>query len=131
MADAVADGTLGREELMRLADEVYKVDDTGRYKKVFEKLEANSTDGKAAAGMDKSELNLALKAGAFEEAEVTKEQYRAACRAAPVLTLSTGHEDNPFYNQRMFTGKFVEAWFAKLGLPLVPREASCLDIFCA
>ena len=88
-ADAVADGTLGRDELQRLAD---------------------------ALGSSLWDLCGRLGTEATEKAEVSEEHFRAKCREHP-----------PPYEP----GRFVEGWFRKLELPLLPREAGCLDFCCA
>ena len=66
---------------------------------------------------------------ATEQAEVSEEQFRDRC--ASVVRLDLSDSRNPFYGERAFEGKLVEIWFEKLELPLLPREAGCLDFFCA
>eukprot|EP01045_Picozoa_sp_COSAG04_P009904 COSAG04_NODE_591_length_12289_cov_10.947252_3_plen_1124_part_00 len=133
-ADAVADGTLAYGELEHLADALHSSDDKRRYAKVFAALKVRAADGKAAdelapvdeeesdqrrrAIRDWSEFNAALESGDFDNAALSKADFYAACRSAP----KRDRYDRP--------GRFVEAWFERLGLSLLPREASCLDILC-
>ena len=87
-ADAVADGTLGRDELERLAD---AVEPQWGLEGVCGQLGTEAT----------------------EKAEVSEEQFREKCR------------------KKLRWEKLGEEWFDSLELPLLPREAGCLDFFCA
>eukprot|EP01045_Picozoa_sp_COSAG04_P010975 COSAG04_NODE_691_length_11104_cov_6.949841_11_plen_272_part_00 len=135
-ADAVADGTLARDELERLADAVYAVDTKNKLEKVCASLGlmlseaemmrkvlkeaghevrdlARMEEWQLEEMLDDYSLREKLEAErkaavekATEKVEVSEEHFRAECRWS------------------------VGGWFERLELPLLRPEARCLDALC-